>query len=234
MMEKRTAILIIFGIMILAGLPSFIRYASGFITGQIESVVIQNRWDFVGLNILLFLIFLIPLNFRKKVNWKSMGVYTAFVVSLFVEMYGIPLTIYFSSAAISTGGAQTVHDPILTFTILGQTFSMTFWKMIGAAITITGMLTVIVGWSTLYRKRQTVDIVTSGIYKYSRHPQYLGLILISFGWFIHWPTLLTLGMLPVLIYFYYKLTLEEEKELKEEFQDFKKYEQYRKETPRFI
>ncbi len=219
----------------LAGLPSFIQHARFFITGQVEAMVVQNRWDLVGLNILLFLIFLVPLNFRKKVNWKSMSIYAAFIVSLFVEMYGIPLTIYLTSTvAFSGGGAQTAQEPIITFTILGQTLSMTFWKMIGAAISITGMITVIVGWVTIYKKSQKIDLVTSGIYKYSRHPQYLGIILISIGWFVHWPTILTLGMLPILVYFYYRLTEDEEEELIEEFEDSEKYEEYRENTPRFI
>jgi len=234
-MDKRKILLVSLGILILAGLPSFIQHARVFITGQVEAMVVQNRWDLVGLNILLFLIFLIPLNFRKRVNWKSMGIYAAFIVSLFVEMYGIPLTIYLTSTvAISAGESQTAQDPILTFTILGQTLSMTFWKIVGAIISIIGMLTIIVGWVTIYKKSQKVDLVTSGIYKYSRHPQYLGIILISFGWFVHWPTLLTLGMLPVLIYFYYRLTEEEEEELIDEFEDSTKYEEYRKNTPRFI
>ncbi len=234
-MDKRKIFLVSLGILVLAGLPSFIEYASVFITGQVEAMVIQNRWDLVGLNILLFLIFLIPLNFRKKVNWKSMGIYAAFIVSLFVEMYGIPLTIYLSSTvAVSGGASQTTLDPFLTFTVLGQTFSMPFWKIIGAAISITGMLTIIVGWVTIYKKSQKVDLVTSGIYKYSRHPQYLGIILISLGWFVHWPTMLTLGMLPILIYFYYRLTEEEEEELMDEFEDPTIYEEYREDTPRFI
>jgi len=164
-----------------------------------------------------------------------MSIYTAFIISLFVEMYGIPLTIYLTSTvAISAGEAQTAQDPIITFTILGQTLSLTFWKIIGTIISILGMLTIIVGWATLYNKRQKVDLVTSGIYRYSRHPQYLGIILISLGWFVHWPTLLTLGMLPILIYFYYRLTEKEEEELIGEFKDLTKYEKYRNNTPRFL
>ncbi|MFP3871726.1 MAG: methyltransferase family protein [Candidatus Natronoplasma sp.] len=234
-MDKRKILLASLFILALISLPSFVQHARWFITGHVEAMVIQNRWDLALLNIGLFLLFLIPLNFRKKVDWRSMSIYVAFIVSLFIEMYGIPLTIYLTSTVAFSGtGAPPDQTILLTMTFLGQTMVMTFWKMVGAAVSIIGMSMVIVGWVTLYRNREKNDLVASGLYRYSRHPQYFGIILISLGWFIHWPSLLTMAMLPVLIYFYYKLTQEEEKEVMEELEDPELYEKYRKNTPRFL
>ncbi|OUJ19152.1 Protein-S-isoprenylcysteine methyltransferase STE14 [Methanonatronarchaeum thermophilum] len=226
---------IVLSIIALLSLPSFFEHARWFMTGHVESMVIQGRWDLVLLNVGIFLIFLLPLSFRRKIEWKSMGIYTAFIISLFVEMYGIPLTVYLSSATIfSPAGAPPTQEVIFSFTFLGQSLSMTLWKIIGAIISIIGMVIVVLGWITLYKKRQKEDLVTTGIYRYSRHPQYLGIILIAFGWFIHWPSLLTLAMLPVLTYFYYKLTVDEEKEVMKSIDNPKQYQKYIEKTPRFI
>ncbi|RZN62227.1 MAG: isoprenylcysteine carboxylmethyltransferase family protein [Methanonatronarchaeia archaeon] len=234
-MDKRSFGIIALVILMLLSLPSFYEHARWFMMGHVESMVVQGRWDLVLLNVAIFLAFLLPLSFRRRIEWKSMGIYAAFIVSLFVEMYGVPLTVYLSSAAVfSPGGAPPAQEVLFSFTILGQSLSMTFWKVVGALISIVGMAVVVLGWVTLYRNRQNKELVTTGIYRYSRHPQYLGIILIAVGWFIHWPSLLTLAMLPVLVYFYYKLTVDEEKEVMKSLDNPELYEKYMQVTPRFI
>ncbi|WGI17476.1 isoprenylcysteine carboxylmethyltransferase family protein [Methanonatronarchaeum sp. AMET-Sl] len=231
---RRTGFIVL-ALLALLSLPSFYEHAHWFMMGHVESMVVQGRWDLVLLNIGVFLVFLLPLSFRKKIEWKSMGIYTAFIVSLFIEMYGVPLTVYISSAAaISPGGAPPTQEIIFSFTFLGQSLSMTFWKIVGMIISLIGMIIVILGWITLYKNIKQKELVTNGVYRYSRHPQYLGIILIAVGWFIHWPSLLTLAMLPVLIYFYYKLTIDEEKEVMQSIDNPHLYQKYREKTPRFI
>ncbi len=235
MMGKRKVILGIFVALFALGLPSLVQHVRWFISGHVEAMVVQQRWDLVLINITIFLAFLVPLNIRKKINWKSMSIYTAFIVSLFVEMYGIPLTIYISSSTVfSSFGAPPSQEVLFTLNFLGISLAMTFWKIIGALITIGGLLIIIIGWLTLYNNLEENKIVKSGIYRYSRHPQYLGILLISFGWFLHWPSLVTIIMLPILIYFYYNLTKTEEKELIEELDDPEEYQRYREKTPLFI
>jgi hypothetical protein len=56
--------------------------------------------------------------------------------------------------------------------------------------------------------------------------------LILFGWLLHWPTLLTLILFPILVAVYYRLALREEAEMAAAFGT--EYENYMKQTPRFI
>lgn len=234
-LNGRKLFLTIIFVLAIISLPSFLRHVHWFISGEVESVVIEGRWNLVILNALFFLAFLIPLKFRRRVEWKSMSIYTAFIVSLFVEMYGIPLTIYLSSSTIfGTATSAPAQQAVISFSVFGQTLSMTLWKLVGAAVSVIGMVIIILGWITLYKNRQRNELVTSGIYNYSRHPQYLGIILVAVGWFIHWPSILTFVMLPVLLYFYYKLTLDEEEEVMDELEEPNVYEDYMSETPRFL
>ncbi|MFW9846844.1 MAG: methyltransferase family protein [Candidatus Thorarchaeota archaeon] len=83
-----------------------------------------------------------------------------------------------------------------------------------------------------HRQGSPEALVTDGIYKYIRHPQYAGLFLIIFGWLIHWPTLLTLIIFPILSGIYYWLAIQEEKELEDAFGT--EYEKYKTLTPRFV
>lgn len=211
--------------------PSFLNHLMYFLSGQARLIIFQGKWDIVALSIIGFLAFLIPLNYRKKADWRSMGIYSAFIVSLFIEMYGVPLTIYMSSAAFGMFSPAQVPNTVFTFSAIGYTFAMNLWMVIGAVITAVGMGIVAWGWSTIYRTDK--DLVQTGIYSYSRHPQYLGIILIAVGWFIGWPTLLTAFMLPIVVYEYVRLSYSEEEEVAEEIGE-EKYAKYREKTPMFI
>lgn len=75
-------------------------------------------------------------------------------------------------------------------------------------------------------------LATTGPYARLRHPQYLGFILIMFGFLLQWPTLVTLLMFPILVFMYARLALIEEREVRKQFGD--EYVRYAEKTPRFI
>jgi protein-S-isoprenylcysteine O-methyltransferase Ste14 len=198
-------------------------------TGLLLPNTITNQWHIVVLNIVLFLSFMIPLSFRRRINWKEYGLVTAFFVSLFVEMYGIPLTIYFTSSYFTSAGGEAPSSAVV-FSFLGVSISMTVAMVYGTILMLIGMFLIVIGWITLYRNSKENALVTSGIYSVSRHPQYFGFILVVVGWLIGWPTILTLIFSPILIFMYIRVCKIEEKELSSNSE----YEIYRKKAPFFI
>lgn len=198
-----------------------------------------GMWPVVVFNILLFLFFAIGfIKPKKKVEWQSMGAFIAFMVALFTEMYGFPLTIYLLTSWF--GKAYPVFDPFshpsghLVLVFLGLAHSgiaMMVLHLISNAFIFFGFYIIYKGWTLIYgAQKQT--LVTQGVYTYIRHPQYVGLFLITVGFLLQWPTLLTLIMWPILMYAYYRLATKEERDLENQFgQEFIEYKQH---VPAFI
>jgi protein-S-isoprenylcysteine O-methyltransferase Ste14 len=188
--------------------------------------MITGEWHVVLINILLFVSFLIPLSFRKKFSWKEYGIVTAFFISLFVEMYGIPLTIMFFSKAFHTSSSAPV-DLVFTGRILGVSFGFTLPMIYGSVLMTIGSVIVVTGWVTLYRNVKKEGLVTKGIYSISRHPQYLGFLMVILGWVIGWTTVLTVIFGTVLIIMYIRVSLKEEREMSKDHD----YLAYKKRVP---
>ncbi|MCK4729820.1 MAG: isoprenylcysteine carboxylmethyltransferase family protein [Candidatus Aenigmarchaeota archaeon] len=200
-----------------------------YLTGNIITEVITQQWHIVLISVVIFLAFLIPLSYRRKANWAEYGLVSAFFVSLFVEMYGIPLTILFASKYFFT--ATNLPETIVAFKVFGVDFAMDMAMSYGLILMFIGGFLISFGWLTLYKNIKQNKFVTNGIYKYSRHPQYLGFILIILGWLIAWPTILTIIFAPILIYKYIRVCVTEEKEILKKSPEYKKYIE---EVPFFI
>jgi protein-S-isoprenylcysteine O-methyltransferase Ste14 len=230
--NKNLPLRLLFVVLIIVPIIYFWEFAvhiHAHFSGSILSNIITQQWHIVIINIVIFISFLVPLSFRRKVNWKEYGLITAFFVSLFVEMYGIPLTVFFAAEAFSNGGAE-VPNTVFQFNFLGVNIAMSHAMVYATALMLFGMGLIVLGWVTLYRNFEEDKIVTKGIYSLSRHPQYLGFILMIVGWLIGWPTILTVIFGPILIVIYIRVSLIEEKEL----EDIKEYESYKQTVPFFL
>ncbi len=144
---------------------------------------------------------------RRRAEWGRAGLYSAFLISLFTEMFGLPFTIYLLAPALGLPpGIFGLHESHLWAFLLARAGVVTveqgmYLVMVASVALISaGVVLVAMGWHQVYAGRGT--LVTTGIYRRLRHPQYLGLILIVVGFNIQWPTLPTLLMAPVLILAY--------------------------------
>ncbi len=163
-----------------------------------------------------------------------MGAFSAFVVALFTEMYGFPLTIYILTSTL--GSKYPVIDPFthvnghLWVALAGG--SMYVWilvMLLSWAAMIGGLVIMGRAWKQIYKANG--KLVTSGFYDRVRHPQYFGLFLVTVGMLIQWPTIVTAAMWPILMLMYYRLARREEKEMESHFGD--KYITYRQRVPMF-
>jgi protein-S-isoprenylcysteine O-methyltransferase Ste14 len=165
-------------------------------------------------------------------EWASAGVIQAFIIALYAEMYGFPLTIYLLVRFF--GLDQTNLNASLWSTLLGMGETGMMISMIfGYLIAFTGIGIFVEGWRELHRAQQENRLVTDRLYGLVRHPQYTGLFISLFGeGIVHWPTVFSVALFPVIVLAYYLLARSEERKVEEEFGD--DYRKYRKCVPMFI
>ncbi len=168
---------------------------------------------------------------RRRPEWGSAGLFSAFFIALFAEMYGLPLTIYILSSSLGIDLPFTHIEGHLWASLfgLGPSVGMLFCQF-GNLLMVAGGYLVVRGWRLIYRGGER--LVTEDLYQHVRHPQYLGLIGITLGMLIQWPTLTTIVMGPILMIAYYRLARREEQEM--EVRYGKAYRHYRARTPMFI
>ncbi len=196
-------------------------------------------WMLVVLNSAIFIFFAFSfVKPKSKMDWRSLGAFSAFVVALFTEMYGFPLTIYFLSGWLTEkypGVDFLDHDNgHLLHTIFGFEGNAHFdpLHILSNVLIVLGFFLLSSAWNVLHRAQQSFTLAKTGWYARCRHPQYLAFIMIMFGFLLQWPTIPTVVMFPILVVVYIKLALREEQMALQEFGD--EYRKYSKNTPRFI
>lgn len=196
-------------------------------------------WSLVIINSAVFILF--AFSFFKpqtKRDWRSFSAFSAFLVALFTEMYGFPLTIYLLSGWLQS------HYPDVNWLShdAGHLLEMLFgWKanphfgpfhLLSFGFIGGGFILISTGWKELYEAQRHRTLATSGIYSHVRHPQYVGFILVMFGFLLQWPTILTFAMFPILVFMYAHLARIEEREALAEFGA--EYARYMHDVPAFI
>lgn len=196
-------------------------------------------WLLVFINSAIFIFF--AFSFVKpntKYEWRSLGVYSAFIVALFTEMYGFPLTIYFLSGWLTEnypGIDFFAHDNgHLLHTLFGFEGNAHFDPLHIASniIIVFGFVLLSAAWSVLHKAQQERSLATTGWYARCRHPQYIAFIVIMFGFLLQWPTIPTLLMFPFLVAVYIRLAKREEFVALREFGD--EYRHYMDSTPAWV
>ena len=196
-------------------------------------------WSLVVLNSLIFIIF--AFSFAKPQStrdWRSFGAFSAFIVALFTEMYGFPLTIYLLSGWLASrfpGVDFLSHDAgHLLEVIFGWKSNPHFgpFHLLSSVFIFGGFMLLASAWRLLYAAQRAHRLATGGLYARIRHPQYVGFVWIMFGFLLQWPTIVTLLMFPILVIMYAALAKREEAEMARQFGD--EYRQYAAKTPRFL
>lgn len=198
-----------------------------------EHIAHSGAWALAAIMIVvaswLIYRYLAPKTWRE---WASAGVVQAFIIALYAEMYGFPLTIYL--LARFSGLDRTNLNANLWSSLigLGET-GMLLSMLLGYGLLFVGIGIFIQGWRELYRARQENRLATTGLYALVRHPQYTGLFLGLFGeGVVHWPTLFSVGLFPVIVLVYVLLARSEEKNVIAQFGD--EYRAYQRRVPAFI
>ena len=195
-------------------------------------------WPLVILNTALFALFAASFfHPRTGRDWRAMGAFTAFLLALFTEMYGVPLTVYllsgwlgsrFPALQVTHAGGHLFND------LIGWTgdphlspFHLASYLFIGA-----GFWLISAAWRVLHEAARTNRLAVTGPYSRVRHPQYDGFLLIMIGFLLQWPTIPTLVMFPVLLIVYLRLAGAEERDTAARFGDA--WLAYARRVPAFV
>ena len=197
-----------------------------------------GNWFLVIVNVVIFMFFVkSAFKPQTKRDWRTYQTFSAFLVALFAEMYGFPLTIYLLTSFFGNKffNIDFSHDSghiLNKFLNVGGDPHFNWLHLVSNGLIIGGLILIASAWKVLYKAQKKKILAITEAYHYVRHPQYTGFILIIVGFLLQWPTIITFLMTPILIFRYIKLAGGEEQEMFKKFDD--EYATYQKQTPRFF
>mgnify|MGYP001594621610 CR=1 FL=1 len=166
-------------------------------------------------------------------EWSRAGLVQAFIIALYAEMYGFPLTIYILSGFLGLDIPWLHQSGHLWATLFGWgDVGAVVEMLVGYSFVFLGIALLIEGWREVYRARREGRLATHRLYGVVRHPQYTGIFLAIFGQLIHWPTIPTLVLFPAILWACARLARREEAQMVERFGD--DYLAYGRQVPRFV
>jgi len=196
-------------------------------------------WSLVVINSLVFILFAFSFTRpRTTRDWRSLGAFSAFIVALFAEMYGFPLTIYLLSGWLANQYPEVdlfAHETgHLWHTLLGMKGHAHAdpLHIFSEVLIFGGLILLAASWKVLFLAQRSQTWATTGPYAWMRHPQYTAFIVIMLGFLLQWPTIPTLLMFPVLVAMYVRLAHKEEEQIRAEFGE--DYDRYAETTPAFF
>lgn len=101
----------------------------------------------------------------------------------------------------------------------------------GALVVLAGMIALGSHLTPMPKPKPSTELITSGVYRWIRHPLYTGILLVFAGWAIYTASISRLLITVVLwVLFNYKCKLEEQYLLER----FEAYRDYKSRTGRFL
>ncbi len=172
--------------------------------------------------------FVAPYSWR---DWAGAGLVQAFIIALYAEMYGFPLTIYVLTGFLHIEIPMVHNSGHLWATLLGYGAAGDIVEMaIGYALVVAGLILIIKGWIRVYYTDGA--LLTEDVHGLVRHPQYAGIFIAVLGQLVHWPTIPTLVLAPAIVFAYVRLARREEARLIAKFGA--DYLEYRRHVPMFV
>lgn len=170
---------------------------------------------------------------REWREWARAGIVQAFIISFYAEMFGFPLMLYLLARFFGLDVRGGFWDGNLWVYLTGSAGAMYVSMAVGYSVAALGVLLIIVGWREVYRAHKEGRLATGGLYAFMRHPQYTGIFIVLFGeGVIHWPTIFSLAVIPMIVIAYVLLARREERQMLEEHG--KAYREYRSRVPMFL